>query len=204
MRSAKPREAVSTAAIIFMLLVVLVLPAGCASPERSTPAPAASTAAEEPGAALSPPAGAATRPSTADTPSDSTGAETLDEPTAPAAAAVPSAPADSAPASPAAEQVQVVAVGYIHHGPMQPTVRAISDVLAAYGDAVNVTWLDLATGEGRDYCEQNGLTAHMNVLIDGRYEYQLDGKTVVFQWFEGDSWTAADLDAVIAGVVDGQ
>ena len=40
----------------------------------------------------------------------------------------------STPANPNA--VKVVVAGYMNHGPLQPTVQAIKDVLAKYGDKV--------------------------------------------------------------------
>ena len=29
----------------------------------------------------------------------------------------------------------------------------------------------------------------MNVIINGKYTYQVNGKNVTFQWFEGQGWT---------------
>jgi hypothetical protein len=134
------------------------------------------------------------------------------ESTAPAATVVPTVPVEPAtPAEPGASEkpssaqvIHVVVAGYIRHGPMQETVRAAQGVFAGYGDSLEVTWLDLAASDGRAYCNQNGLTAHFNIVINSRYEYPVNGKTVTFQWFEGQQWTAADLDAVLAGLVDGQ
>jgi len=98
--------------------------------------------------------------------------------------------------------VSVVVAGYINHGPLQPTVRAIKEVLSKYGDKVAVTWIDLATTEGQSYFQDHGLTAHMNVIINGSSTYQVDGKTVDFEWFEGQQWTEKDLDAVLASLVN--
>jgi hypothetical protein len=97
--------------------------------------------------------------------------------------------------------VSVVIAGYINHGPMQPTVRAIKKILAKYDDKVAVTWIDLATTEGQSYFQSHGLTAHMNVIINGTSIYQVDGKTVDFEWFEGQQWTEKDLDTVLANLV---
>jgi len=98
--------------------------------------------------------------------------------------------------------VSVVVAGYINHGPLQPTVRAIKEVLSKYDDKVAVTWIDLATTEGQTYFQDHGLTAHMNVIINGTSRYQVDGKTVDFEWFEGQQWTKTDLDAVLASLVN--
>jgi hypothetical protein len=97
--------------------------------------------------------------------------------------------------------ISVVIAGYINHGPLQPTVRAIKEVLSKYDDKVAVTWVDLNTAEGQGYFQQHGLTAHMNVIINGTSTYQVDGKTVDFEWFEGQQWTAKDLDAVLTNLV---
>jgi hypothetical protein len=96
------------------------------------------------------------------------------------------------------DAVKVVVAGYISHGPMQHTVKAIEDVLAKYGDKVTVTWVDLNTKDGAAYFKANDLSAHMNVMINGKYTYNVNGRDVTFQWFEGKQWTKADLDAVIS------
>jgi hypothetical protein len=84
---------------------------------------------------------------------------------------------------------------------MQPTVRAIKEVLSKYDDKVAVTWIDLATTQGQSYFKEHGLTAHMNVIINGTSRYQVNGKTVDFEWFEGQQWTETDLDVVLANLV---
>jgi hypothetical protein len=98
--------------------------------------------------------------------------------------------------------ISVVIAGYINHGPMQPTVRSIKEVLSKYDDKVAVTWIDLATTQGQDYFKDHGLTAHMNVIINGTSRYQVDDKTVDFEWFEGQQWTEKDLDVVLANLVN--
>jgi hypothetical protein len=107
-----------------------------------------------------------------------------------------------ASAAVASNVIDVVVAGYINHGPLQPTVQAIKDVLAKYGDKVKVTWVDSTTQQGQDYFKAHGLTAHMNVIINGTSRYQVGGKTVDFLWFEGQQWTRKDLDTVLAGLID--
>ena len=125
-----------------------------------------------------------------------------------APAAQPSAPVTDnasagkpAPVQAASNTIDVVVAGYINHGPLQPTVQTIKDVLTKYGDRVKVTWVDLNTQQGQDYFKAHGLTAHMNVIINGTSRYQVNGKTVDFLWFEGQQWTKQDLDTVLAGLV---
>ena len=82
----------------------------------------------------------------------------------------------------ASQNVDVVVVGMISHGPMQPTVNAIKEVTSKYPD-VNVKWYDLQTSDGESYAQEHGLTAHLNVLINGKYQYDVNGKTVTFRYF---------------------
>jgi hypothetical protein len=96
------------------------------------------------------------------------------------------------------ETVEVVVLGVVTHGPMQPTVRAIEEVTAKYDSQITVRWLDFESDEGEKYAQDHGLTAHMTILINEKYEYNIDGKEVVFQWFEGGQWTKEDLDMIIS------
>jgi hypothetical protein len=96
--------------------------------------------------------------------------------------------------------VTVVVAGYINHGPLQPTVRAIKEVITKYGDKLSVSWVDLETKQGESYFKEKGLTAHMNVIINGTSKYQVDGRTVDFQWFEGQQWNKKDLDSVLSNL----
>jgi hypothetical protein len=99
------------------------------------------------------------------------------------------------------DKVNIDVAGYINHGPMQPTIEAIKEVTSKYGDKVTVNWIDSTTDEGQKYFKDHGLSAHLNVLINGDYKYKLDGKEVTFQWFEGQYWSKGDLDAVISDVL---
>lgn len=96
------------------------------------------------------------------------------------------------------DPVEVVVLGVVTHGPMQPTVRAIEEVTAKYGSQVNTKWIDFESDEGEKYAQDHGLTAHMTILINEKYEYDINGKEIVFQWFEGGQWTKEDLDIVIS------
>jgi hypothetical protein len=103
---------------------------------------------------------------------------------------------------PVPSPISVVVVGTITHGPMQPTIQAIKDVLSKYGDKVNVTWVDMSTKDGAKYAADHKLDAHLNIVINGMYKYQVNGKNVEFQWFEGQQWTKNDLDTVLANLIN--
>lgn len=123
-------------------------------------------------------------------------------PTGEQPSSTPKTETNTSPSASTSNAITVVVAGYINHGPLQPTVGAIKEVLAKYGDKVNVTWVDLATTQGQDYFKEHSLTAHMNVIINGKYEYQVNGKDVTFQWFEGQQWTKQDLDAVLGNLLN--
>jgi hypothetical protein len=93
-------------------------------------------------------------------------------------------------------------VGTIKHGPMQPTMKAIKDVLAKYDDKVNTVWYDMTTPDGAKYARDHNLDAHLNILINGTYKYTVDGKPIEFQWFEGTQWTKNDLDKVLSNLIN--
>jgi hypothetical protein len=100
------------------------------------------------------------------------------------------------------DKVNIDVAGMINHGPMQPTVKAIKEVTSKFGDKVTVNWIDTTTEDGQKYLQDHGLSAHLNILINGIYRFNLDGKDVTFQWMEGGTWTKDNLDAVISDTID--
>lgn len=98
-------------------------------------------------------------------------------------------------------KVEVVVLGMVNHGPMQPTINAIKEVTSKYPD-VTLKLIDIESAEGERYSQEHGLTAHLNVVINGKYQYSLNGKDVTFQWFEGQQWTKEDLDTVISSLLN--
>ncbi len=136
--------------------------------------------------------------STAVTPEPTPQSTASSQPIDPSTTSAQKAPDQAVKISP----INVVVAGYIDHGPLQPTVRAIKDVLSKYGDKVTVTWVDLSSQQGQDYFKEHQLSAHMNVIINGTSQYEVNGRSVDFQWFEGQQWTRQDLDTVLAGLAD--
>jgi len=100
-----------------------------------------------------------------------------------------------------ASNVDVVVVGMISHGPMQPTVRAIQEVTGKYGDRVQVTWVDMSTQEGTQYARDHGITAHLTIFINGKDHAVVNGTDVTFQWLLGQGWTKEDLDTALAAAL---
>ncbi len=99
-------------------------------------------------------------------------------------------------------KVEVIVLGMINHGPMQPTMNAIKKVTSKYGPNVTLKLIDLESEEGQKYSQKHGLTAHLNILINGKYRYNINGEKVTFQWFEGQEWTKEDLDAVVSNLLN--
>ncbi len=99
-------------------------------------------------------------------------------------------------------KVEVVVLGMVNHGPMQPTVNVIKEVTSKYGSDVTLKLIDIESEEGQKYSQEHGLTAHLNVVINGKYQYNINGKEVTFQWFEGQQWTKKDLDVVISDLLN--
>lgn len=100
------------------------------------------------------------------------------------------------------DKVNIDVAGMINHGPMQPTVKAIKEVTSKFGDKMTVNWIDTTTEDGQKYLQDHGLSAHLNILINENYRFNLDGKDVTFLWMEGGTWTKDDLDAVISDMID--
>jgi|WetSurMetagenome_2_1015567.scaffolds.fasta_scaffold122220_3 hypothetical protein len=94
--------------------------------------------------------------------------------------------------------VDIVEIGMLSHGPMQPTVSAVNEVLSNYGDQIHMTKYDLTTAEGAQYAKDHGITQHFSIFINGKDHFMVGGKDVTFEMFEGQQWTKQDLDTVIA------
>ena len=98
--------------------------------------------------------------------------------------------------------VDILVIGYVEHGPLQPSVRTVKEIAEKYGDQVKLTIMNSLTKEGEKTMKKYKLDAHFNILINGKYKYEINGKEVVFQWFVEQGWTGNDLDTVIKNQID--
>jgi hypothetical protein len=93
----------------------------------------------------------------------------------------------------------VVDLVYLNHGPVQPVLADIEEVLATYAGKVSVSRHDAGTAEGEDFAKDHGLTGHvaLAVLIDGQVRFQgfPAGRSPVKE-AEGN-WTIEDLDRAL-------
>lgn len=96
----------------------------------------------------------------------------------------------------------------LDHAPIRPFTEAALAIAESYGDDVTVIVYDFDTPEGEAFAEAAGVTEHtpIAIFIDGRYEFEVDGRTVAFLNFpqgEGTgvvadgTWTMDDLRTVL-------
>lgn len=101
-------------------------------------------------------------------------------------------------------RVEIIA---LDHAPIRPFRQAALEIAGSYGD-VTVIVYDFDTPEGEAFAEEAGLTEHtpIAIFIDGRYEFDVDGRTVAFLDFpqgEGTgvvadgNWAMDDVQAVL-------
>jgi hypothetical protein len=123
----------------------------------------------------------------------------------------PDAVANSSPPPservPAEDGVRVEIIS-LDHAPIRPFTEAALGIAGSYGDEVTVVVYDFDTPEGEAFAEEKGLTEHtpIAILIDGRYEFDVDGRAVAFLNFpqgEGTgvvaegTWTLDDLRTLL-------
>jgi hypothetical protein len=113
------------------------------------------------------------------------------------------APAPTAQARPPLK----VDIIFMNHGPMQPVVKAVKEILARHGGTASPTWYDFDEPSGQDFMRQKGIKGHIPllILIDGSSIAQVQGRPVTFAGFPGGhgpyqfqgKWTLDDLDLLL-------
>jgi hypothetical protein len=102
----------------------------------------------------------------------------------------------------AAKEVKVEVL-YMNHGPLQPSLEQIKQVLSKYGNKINVSWYDFESKEGEQFMAKKGVTQHIPLVIwiDGKSAVPVNGKEIKFVGFPTGSgpaffqgkWTMEDL-----------
>jgi hypothetical protein len=111
--------------------------------------------------------------------------------------------------------VATVDILYLNHSPLRPTLTAVDEVLASYGDRVEVNRYDVDTPEGETFAKAHKLTGHtpLAIFINGSMDLTVDGRQVKFFSFPkgqgtfmapAGSWTVEDLDAALAQATGGK
>jgi hypothetical protein len=102
----------------------------------------------------------------------------------------------------AAKAVQVDVL-FMNHGPLQPSIKQIREILSQYGNGIAVSWYDFETQEGEAFMAKKGMRQHVPLVIwiDGKVAVPIGGSEVRFVGFPTGSgplpfqgkWTMEDL-----------
>lgn len=105
-------------------------------------------------------------------------------------------------------EVVMVEIAYLNHPPVRPILAEVDDLLASYGEQVNVARYDFGTPEGEAFAEDRKLTGHtpLAIFVNGSMDFTVEGRTVKFYSFpQGQgtgvvpdgAWTVAALKQVV-------
>lgn len=96
---------------------------------------------------------------------------------------------------------------FMNHGPMQPVIGQIKDVLAKYPGSVLAVWHDVDTPDGLTFMKRMNIKGHipLMIFINGSLEQDVDGKRLSFTGFPSGAgpymfqgaWGMKDLDALL-------
>lgn len=100
-----------------------------------------------------------------------------------------------------------VDIVFMNHGPMQPVIKGIKEILARHARTASPTWYDFEEPSGQDFLRQKGIKAHIPLLIfiDGSFTVQVQGRPVTFAGFPSGhgpyqfqgKWTLDDLNLLL-------
>ena len=103
---------------------------------------------------------------------------------------------------------------FMNHGPMQPVIKSIKEILARHAQAATADWYDFETPPGRDFMRQKGLRGHIPLLIflNGSPTWQIKGRKVTFIGFPDGygpyqfrgQWSLEDLERLLASLARGR
>lgn len=99
---------------------------------------------------------------------------------------------------------------FMNHGPMQPVIKGLKEVLSHHAGTVSPFWHDFEQPEGQDFMRQKGIKGHIPllILIDGSPTGQVQGRQVTFRGFPSGygpyqfrgQWTVEDLDLLLGSL----
>ncbi|BEQ15335.1 hypothetical protein [Desulfoferula mesophila] len=113
----------------------------------------------------------------------------------------------TAPPMAQARPVVKVDVLFMNHGPMQPVIKSLKEILARHSLAASASWHDFETASGQDFMRRKGLAGHIPLLvfINDSSTWQVQGRKVTFVGFPNGygpyqfqgQWSLADLDRLL-------
>jgi hypothetical protein len=96
-----------------------------------------------------------------------------------------------------------IEVLYMNHGPIQPSLEQLRQILSKYGNKITVSWYDFESKEGEQFMAKKGINQHipLTIWIDGKSKVPVKGKDINFTGFPSGSgpaffqgkWTMDDL-----------
>ena len=102
---------------------------------------------------------------------------------------------------------------FMNHGPMQPTIRALRQLIQKHGPAVEADWYDFERESGRDFMKKHDITGHIPclILVNGRSVHQIGGRDITFKGFPTGAgpyqfqgkWSLQDLESLIESLKAG-
>ncbi len=106
-----------------------------------------------------------------------------------------------------------VEILYMNHGPLRPTIRNLQELFGHYQGKVNVHWYDEDQKEGQTFQKEKRIQGHVPLLmlINGKKDFVLDGKTIIFEGFPSGSgpfkevegnWSIADLQRLLDSLAE--
>lgn len=107
-------------------------------------------------------------------------------------------------------RVEIVA---LNHPPLRQTLSEIDRTLKPYKDKVAIQRVDAESDAGKDLLSNVGIEGHaaLAILINGKIETELNGRTVRFEGFPNGAspvpdqqggWTMEDLDKAVKQVAE--
>ena len=79
------------------------------------------------------------------------------------------------------------------------TVAALKEVYEAHPDDIHLTLIDLQGPDSTEWKQRLGGVTCATVAINGKYTFDLEGRTVTFQKKEGGTYQPTDLKTVVEG-----
>ena len=99
---------------------------------------------------------------------------------------------------------------YMNHGPMQPVLKNLKDILTRHAGQVTVAWHDFEQDSGREFMANHDIHGHIPLLIyiNGSPSARLGDRSVTFGGFPNGfgpyqfqgKWDMNDFDQVLSSL----
>ncbi len=97
---------------------------------------------------------------------------------------------------------------FMNHGPMQPVIKSLKEILARHAGTTSSAWYDFERSSGQDFMNQKGIKGHIPLLIylNGSPTWEIKGRKVTFVGFPDGygpyqfrgKWSLEDLDRLLS------